>query len=235
MGWQDFVTPCAIFAKRKNLIPRNQKTATRGRLAGGPPSNKAISARLSARSSTCDASILFRGIYNPLLIASICRLPNSLFEAKSCIQTSWVALLRKICHSVTALEHLWGRDVITLPRSLQSFELSKMVAEFLGYTVAQDSLQSCTRRKCETSQIVARKNPALAVYAKSKSIFFIVESSFATRKLRTCPGWTPSGLDGPSAASPFQCACSIAVPVGNGEPGIGVVAVEKSFWRNSQK
>src|SRR6266849_5101788 len=32
MDWQDFVTLCAIFAKRKNLIPKNQKTATRGRL-----------------------------------------------------------------------------------------------------------------------------------------------------------------------------------------------------------
>jgi hypothetical protein len=32
MDWQDLVTLCAIFAKRKNLIPKNQKTATRGRL-----------------------------------------------------------------------------------------------------------------------------------------------------------------------------------------------------------
>ena len=59
------------------------------------------------------------------------------------------------------------------------------------------------------SQIVARKNPALAVYAKSNSIFFVVGSSFAIRKLRTCPGRTPSGLDGPSAAPPFQRACSM--------------------------
>src|SRR5713226_4880953 len=121
----------------------------RSRLSSLQFKNIAISASvqpMSARSSTCDASIFLVGIYSRLLVASIVGCPTLCSKPSlASKQVGWLCFAK----SATPLLHLnvygW-RDVITLPRSLQSFELSKVVAEVLVRccSVAQDSVQRLT-------------------------------------------------------------------------------------------